>query len=170
VTVVMLITIMIMAMIITITIMMTTITITSSIMIIVVVSLLITLCPSAVEPLRMYLLLKGKLLDSLPPSARKGAEARNIMAASGKLQVHHHASHVTRHTSHAAYQPRNADTWSSLGHSLWEAGDIKDAFAVFSYALETQQVLSIHPSTCATPASRFVSHLTRCSWSQQRWQ
>jgi hypothetical protein len=146
------------------------ITITSSIMIIMVASLLITVCPFAVEPLRMYLLLKGKLLDSLPPSARKGAEARNIMAASGKLQVHHHASHVTRHTSHAAYQPRNADTWSSLGHSLWEAGDIKDAFAVFSYALETQQVLRIHPSTCATPASRFVSHLTRCSWSQRHWQ
>ena len=55
----------------------------------------------------MYLLLKGKLLDSLPPSARKGAEARNMMAASGKLQVTaaspgtaRHTSHVTRHTSH----------------------------------------------------------------------
>ena len=35
----------------------------------------------------MYLLLKGKLLDSLPPSAKKGLEARNCMAASGKLQV-----------------------------------------------------------------------------------
>jgi hypothetical protein len=46
----------------------------------------------------MYLLLKGKLLDSLPPSSRKGAEARNMMSASGKLQVEHHV--VTLHTSH----------------------------------------------------------------------
>ncbi len=100
----------------------------------------------------MYLLLKGKLLDSLPPSSRKGAEARNMMSASGKLQVPRashltphtshltpHTSHLTPHTSHSIRQPRNADTWSSLGHSLWEAGDIKDAYAVFSYALDSQQ-------------------------------
>jgi hypothetical protein len=122
----------------------------------------------------MYLLLKGKLLDSLPPSARKGAEARNMMAASGKLQVRaaspgtarlltrhtshvtrhtshvtRHTSHVTRHTSHATGQPRSADTWSALGHSLWEAGDVKDAYAVFSYALDSQQV---RPRPCSVSA------------------
>ena len=48
----------------------------------------------------MYLLLKGKLLDSLPPSAKKGHEARNCMAASGKLQVGGcvRAYTITRHT------------------------------------------------------------------------
>jgi hypothetical protein len=43
--------------------------------------------PIRCDTARRYLLLKGKLLDCLPPSARRGAEARNLMAASGKLQV-----------------------------------------------------------------------------------
>ena len=109
----------------------------------------------------MYLLLKGKLLDSLPPSSRKGAEARNMMSASGKLQVEHHV--VTPHTSHSIPQPRNADTWSSLGHSLWEAGDIKDAYAVFSYALDSQQAR--RPSLRQRRV--FAVRLTRSSWSLQ---
>ena len=61
----------------------------------------------------MYLLLKGKLLDSLPPSSRKGAEARNMMSASGKLQVEHHVvtphtSNLTPHTSYLTPQPPNS--------------------------------------------------------------
>jgi hypothetical protein len=51
------------------------------------------------DALRRYLLLKGKLLDSLPPSARKGFEARSIMAASGKLQAYPDTPSLSRRSS-----------------------------------------------------------------------
>jgi hypothetical protein len=111
----------------------------------------------------MYLLLKGKLLDSLPPSSRKGAEARNMMSASGKLQVPRashltpHTSHLTPHTSHLTlYSPAAKCRHVELARALAVGGGrhqgrLRRVLVCARLAAGAPSFIALAPRLCCPP-------------------